>query len=309
GPAYTIDSACSSALSAVHMACRSLHDGESTLALAGGVNILLEPRKLSSGSAQGMLSPTGRCRAFDIDADGFVSGEAVVMLLFKRLPDALRDGDRVLAVVRGTATNQDGRTVNIATPSQAAQIAVYRSALDVAGVDPATVGLVEAHGTGTPVGDPIEYTSLAEVYGTTAPCALGSTKTNFGHSQAASGALGLMKAIMALQHAQVPPNLHFRQLSEAMARVDTGLFVPGEATPWPQAAEHPRRAAVSAYGLSGTNAHVVLEQAPLRGGNAPAHPVPKATSAPLIFPLSATSPEALRASAIRLADWVTARSA
>lgn len=309
GPAYTVDSACSSALSAVHMACRSLHDGESTLALAGGANILLEPRKLSSGSAQGMLSPTGRCRAFDVDADGFVSGEAVVMLLFKRLPDALRDGDRVLAVIRGTAANQDGHTVNIATPSRAAQTAVYRSALDVAGVDPATVGLVEAHGTGTPVGDPIEFTSLAEVYGTTASCALGSAKTNFGHSQAASGALGLMKAVLALHHAQVPPNLHFRRLPETMAHLDTGLFVPEAVIPFPPTDGNPRRAAVSSYGLSGTNAHVVLEQAPIPSTDAPAHPVSPTVSAPLIFPLSATSPEALRTSATRLADWVATRSA
>ncbi len=308
GPAYTVDSACSSALSAVHMACRSLHDGESELALAGGVNILLEPRKLSSGSAQGMLSPTGRCRAFDIDADGFVSGEAAAMLVFKRLPDALRDGDRVLAVVRGTATNHDGRTVNIATPSQAAQTAVYRSALDVAGVDPATVGLVEAHGTGTPVGDPIEYAGLAEVYGTTAPCALGAAKTNFGHSQSASGALGLMKAIMALRHAAVPPNLHFRRLPEAMAQVETGLFVPEEVTAWPLAGEHPRRAAVSSYGLSGTNVHVVLEQAPSDGDEAAGRRESQGVLAPMIFPLSATSPEALRSSAARLADWVAARN-
>lgn len=308
GPAYTVDSACSSALSAVHMACRSLHDGESALALAGGVNILLEPRKLSSGSAQGMLSPSGRCRAFDIDADGFVSGEAAVMLLFKRLPDALRDGDRVLAVVRGTATNQDGHTVTIATPSRTAQTAVYRSALEAAHVDPATIGFVEAHGTGTPVGDPIEYAGLAEVYGTDGPCAVGSAKTNFGHSQSASGAVGLLKAIMALQHAQVPPNLHFHRLPEAMAQLDTGLFVPAEVTPWPQAGEHPRRAAVSSYGLSGTNVHVILEQAPAPVDSAATTPpVAQTLGAPWIFPLSATSPEALRRSATRLADWVVAR--
>lgn len=307
GPAYTVDSACSSALLAVHMACRSLHDGESALALAGGVNILLEPRKLSSGSAQGMLSPTGRCRAFDVDADGFVSGEAAAMLLFKRLPDAVRDGDRILAVIRGTATNQDGHTVNIATPSRAAQTAVYRRALDVAGVDPATVGLVEAHGTGTPVGDPIEYASLADVYGTTAPCALGSAKTNFGHSQSASGALGLMKAIVALDHAAVPPNLHFQALPEAMARIQTGLFVPTEVTPWPVQDAHPRRAAVSSYGLSGTNVHVILEQAPSDRVEEAAQPAPAAGAAPWFFPLSATSPEALCSTAARLADWVAAR--
>lgn len=305
GPACTVDSACSSGLLAVHMACRSLHDGESSLALAGGVNILLEPRKLSSGSAQGMLSPSGRCRAFDADADGFVSGEAAVMLLFKRLPDALRDGDRVLAVVRGTATNQDGHTVNIATPSRTAQTAVYRSALGVAGIDPATVGYVEAHGTGTPVGDPIEYASLAEVYGTATPCALGSAKTNFGHSQSASGVVGLMKAALALGHAEVPPSLHFQRLSDETAQIDTGLFVPTDVAAWPQAGDHPRRAAVSSYGLSGTNVHIVLEQAPHLAQGAPAG---EAVGAPWLFPLSATSPEALSSTASQLAEWVCAEA-
>lgn len=304
GPACTVDSACSSGLLAVHMACRSLHDGESSVALAGGVNILLEPRKLSSGSAQGMLSATGKCRAFDAGADGFVSGEAAVMLLFKRLSDAVRDGDRVLAVVRGTATNQDGHTVNIATPSRSAQTAVYRSALDVAGIDPTTVGYVEAHGTGTPVGDPIEYAGLAEVYGTAAPCALGSAKTNFGHSQSASGAVGLMKAALALSHAQVPASLHFRQLSDETAGIDTGLFVPLDVTEWPRTGDHPRRAAVSSYGLSGTNVHVVLEQAP---DHAPAAATGEAIAAPWLFPLSATSAEALCSTASQLADWVCAR--
>ena len=162
GPAYTVDSACSSSLLAVHMACGSLRSGESDLALAGGVSIMLEPRKMSSGSAQGMLSPTGHCHAFDVNADGFVSGEASVVLLLKRLEDAKADGDRILAVVRGTAANQDGHTVNIATPSRDAQVAVYEAALAASGVDPSTIGMVEAHGTGTPIGDPIEFASLAD---------------------------------------------------------------------------------------------------------------------------------------------------
>ena len=198
-------SACSSGLLAVHMACRSLHDGESDLALAGGASVMLEPRKSAAGSAQGMLSPTGRCHAFDVAADGFVSCEGCAMVLLKRLPDALRDGDRILAVIRGTAANQDGHTVNIATPSQTAQTAAYRAALAAAGVDARSVGMVEAHGPGTPVGDPIEYASLAKVYGVDGPCALASVKTNFGHAQSAAGALGLMKAILALQHGVVPP--------------------------------------------------------------------------------------------------------
>ena len=200
GPAITVDTACSSGLVTVHMACRSLHDGECDLALAGGVSVTLDPRKSAAGSAGGMLSPTGHCHAFDVAADGFAVGEGCAMVLLKRLPDALRDGDRILAVVRGTALNNDGRTVNITTPSRPVQVAAYRAALAAAGVDAGTVGMVEAHGTGTPVGDPVEYASLAEVYGIEGPCALGSAKTNFGHNQSTSGTLGLMKAVLALQH-------------------------------------------------------------------------------------------------------------
>jgi len=151
---------------------------------------MLEPRKFASGSAQGMLSPTGRCHVFDVAADGLVYAEACAVVLLKRLPDALRDRDRILAVVRGTAANQDGRTVDIGTPSTDAQVAVYRAALAAAGVDADTVGLVEAHGTGSPIGDPIEYGSLAKVYGSDGPCVLASVKTNFGHAQSASGVLG-----------------------------------------------------------------------------------------------------------------------
>lgn len=304
GPAYSVDSACSSSLLAVHNACRSLHDGESDVALAGGVCIVLEPRKLASGSAQGMLSPTGHCHAFDVAADGFVAGEAAAVVMLKRLADAERDGDRVLAVIRGTAVNQDGRTVNIATPSRDAQEAVYRAALAAAAVDPATVGLVEAHGTGTRVGDPIEFASLAAVYGTAAPCALGSSKTNFGHSQSASGVVGLMKAVLALQHGIVPPNLHFTRLPDEMARIDTDLFVPKETVDWPVAGPHPRRAAVSSYGLSGTNVHAVLEQAPDAEGVAG----PRDRTGSSLFALSATSAEALRDTAGRLAEWLADRA-
>lgn len=305
GPALTVDTACSSGLTAIHLACRSLHEGESDLALAGGATLALDPRKFSAGSAEGMLSPTGRCHAFDVAADGFVGGEGSVMLLLKRLNDALRDGDRILAVVRGTAANQDGHTVNIATPSKTAQTAVYRAALAAAGVDAGTVGMVEAHGPGTPVGDPIEYASLAEVYGIDGPCALASVKTNFGHAQAASGALGMMKAILALQHGVVPRNLHFTQLPDDLARIDTKLFVPQQTTPWVSNGGHPRRAAVSSYGLSGTNVHAILEQAP---EPAPETVAPERISAesPLLFPLSSTSADELRRTAGRLADWVHA---
>jgi len=305
GPAMTVDTACSSGLTAIHLACRSLHDGESDVAFAGGASVILEPRKAASGSALGMLSSTGHCHAFDVRADGFVSGEGSVVLLLKRLPDALADGDRILAVVRGTAANQDGRTVNIVTPSQTAQVASYRAALAAADVDPTTVGMVEAHGPGTPVGDPVEYASMAEVYGVDGPCALASVKTNFGHTQAAAGALGLMKAVLAVQHGVVPQNLHFTQLPEDFAQIETNLFVPQETTPWPTSTdEAPRRAAVSSYGFSGTNVHAIVEQAPAAPEGAP---TAAGIEGPLLFPLSASTEDGLRQTAARLADWVDAQ--
>jgi len=305
GPAVTVDTACSSGLLAVHMACRSLHEGESDLALAGGASVMVEPRKSASGSAAGMLSPTGRCHAFDVAADGFVSAEGCAVVLLKRLPDALWDGDRILAVVRGTAANQDGRSATITTPSPNAQTAVYGAALAAAGVDARSVGMVEAHGPGTPVGDPIEYASLAKVYGIDGPCALAAVKTNFGHTQSASGALGLMKAVLALQHGVVPRNLHFTRLPDELARIKTNLFVPQTSTPWPTNGQHPRRAAVSSYGLSGTNVHAIVEQAPeaATGEDISAE---SAMTAPLLFPLSSTSADELRRTAGRLADWVQA---
>ncbi|GAY17372.1 type I polyketide synthase [Mycobacterium sp. shizuoka-1] len=306
GPAMAVDSACSSGLLAVHMGCRSLCEGESDLALAGGAYVMLDPRKFVAGTAAGHLSPTGRCRAFDVAADGYVGGEACGMVLLKRLPDALRDGDRVLAVIKGTAVNQDGHTVNISTPSVTAQTAVYRAALAAAGVDAASIGMIEAHGPGTPVGDPIEYTSLSEVYGVDGPCAVGSAKTNFGHSQSASGVIGLIKAVLALQHGVVPRSLHFTRLPDDLARISTNLFVPVDNTEWPTGL-HPRRAAVSSYGVSGTNVHAILEQG-LEPSGRPAgiaddHGIP---SAPLLFALSSTSAEELRRSAGRLAHWVHA---
>ncbi|KAA0103223.1 type I polyketide synthase [Mycolicibacterium sp. P1-5] len=306
GPALAVDTACSSGLLAVHMACRSLSDGESDLAFAGGAYVMLDPRKYIAGTAAGHLSPTGRCRAFDVAADGYVAGEACAMVLLKRLPDAQRDGDRILAVIRGTAANQDGHTVNISTPSAAAQAEVYRAALASAGVDAGSVGMIEAHGPGTPVGDPIEFTSLSEVYGIEEPCALGSVKTNAGHAQSASGAVGLIKAILALQHGTVPRNLHFTHLPDDLARVATKLFVPRETTAWPTSGMHPRRAAVSSYGVSGTNVHAIVEQAPIPEGQPSAAHDADAPPAPLLFPVSSTSPEQLRRTAGRLGRWVQA---
>ncbi|MCE9514720.1 MAG: type I polyketide synthase [Mycobacterium sp.] len=300
GPALTIDSSCSSGLLAVHLACRSLHEGESDYALAGGCQVILEPAVSASASAQGMLSPTGRCHAFDVAADGFVRSDGCAVVLLKRLPDALRDGDRILAVIRGTAANQDGRSATITTPSMDAQADVYRAALAVAEVDPATVGMVEAHGTGTPVGDPLEFGGLAKVYGMGGNrCLIGSAKSNLGHTESAAGAVGLVKAILGLQAGLVPAMAHFTRLPDELGEIETGLMVPKEITPWPTGGDQPRRAAVSSFGMSGTNVHAVLEQAP-----ATAEEPAAIADGPLLFPVSATSDEQLRRTALRLADWV-----
>ncbi len=309
GPALTMDTACSSSMVAVHQACRSLHEGESEMALAGGVMLMLDQRLYASASGQGMLSPTGRCHAFDVQADGFVRAEGCGVVMLKRLDDAQRDGDRVLAVIRGTASNQDGRTDNILTPSEGAQVAVFRSALANAGVDPATVGMMEGHGTGTPVGDTIEYTSASTVYGHAGPCALTSVKSNFGHAESAAGVLGLMKAVLAVQHGIVPRNLHFNRLPDHLAKIKTGLFVPQENTAWPvDPSVSPRRAGVSSYGMSGTNVHVVLEQAPVSAVGGALTTAPDSVGTRL-FPVSSTSADELRRTSRRLAEWVDSAAA
>ncbi len=304
GPALTMDTACSSSLVAVHAACRSLHEGESDMALAGGVMLMLDQRLYASASGQGMLSPTGRCHAFDVAADGFVRSEGCGIVLLKRLDDAERDGDRILAVIKGTASNQDGRTENILTPSSEAQVSVFQAALAAAGVDPATVGMVEGHGTGTPVGDTKEFTSISTVYGHAGPTALTSVKSNFGHAESAAGVLGLMKTVLSVHHGVVPQNLHFNRLPEHLAKVETGLFVPEETTDWPTRDEAgPRRAAVSSYGMSGTNVHAVLEQAPETASSSTGAST-DADAGLLVFPVCSTSAEELRRTAERLADWV-----
>ncbi|MGY4708718.1 sulfolipid-1 biosynthesis phthioceranic/hydroxyphthioceranic acid synthase [Mycolicibacterium sp. CBM1] len=303
GPALTTDTACSSSLVAVHQACRSLHEGETDMALAGGVMLMLDQRLYASASGQGMLSPTGRCHSFDVAADGFVRSEGCGVVVLKRLDDAQRDGDRIMAVIRGTAANQDGRTGNILTPSEEAQVSVFNAALAVAGVDPATVGMVEGHGTGTPVGDTIEFNSISRVYGSAGPCALTSVKSNFGHAESAAGVLGLMKTVLAVQHGVIPQNLHFNRLPEKVAKIETGLFVPTETTEWPVDQDGvPRRAAVSSYGMSGTNVHAVLEQAPESAGATTA--ATDAHADLLFVPVTSTSVEELRHTAERLADWV-----
>ena len=210
----------------------------------------------------GMLSPDGRCKTFDAGADGFVRGEGCGVVVLKRLVDAVRDGDRVLAVVRGSAINQDGRSNGVTAPNALAQRDVITEALRAGDVAADSVDYVESHGTGTVLGDPIEFEALAETYGRGEhPCALGSSKTNLGHLEAAAGIAGFIKATLAVQRGHIPPNLHFSQWNPAIDPSPTRFFVPTEPTPWP--ADHgPRRAAVSSFGFGGTNAHVVIEQGP-----------------------------------------------
>ena len=262
GPAVAVDTACSSSLVSVHLACQSLRLRESDLALAGGVNLILRPETQLALSKWGMLSPRGRCHAFDAGADGFVRGEGAGVVVLKRLTDAVRDGDRVLAVVRGSAVNQDGRSNGLTAPNAPAQRDVIARALWAADVSAGSVNLVETHGTGTPLGDPIEFDALAAVYGRgDAPCALGAVKTNFGHLEAAAGIAGFIKAVLAVQRAKIPPNLNFTQWNPAIDASTTRLFVPTDVAPWPEC-QGPRRAGVSSFGLGGTNAHIVMEQGP-----------------------------------------------
>ena len=262
GPAVAVDTACSSSLVAVHLACQSLRLRESDLALAGGVQLSLSPFTSIALSKWSALSPRGRCRTFDAGADGFVRGEGAGVVVLKRLGDALRDGNRILAVVRGSAVNQDGRSNGLTAPNVLAQRDVITDALRAGGVVPDTVNYVEAHGTGTVLGDPIEFEALAATYGRgDAPCALGAVKTNLGHLEAAAGIAGFIKAVLVLQQGQIPPNLNFSRWNPAIDASSTRLLIPTDIAPWPEC-PGPRRAGVSSFGISGTNAHVVLEQAP-----------------------------------------------
>ena len=305
GPSMALDTACSSGLVAAHLACQSLQLGESDLALAGAANLLLSPRVFASYNELGVLSPSGRCKTFDREADGYVRAEGVVMLVLKRLDDARRDGDRVLAVLRGTAVNHDGKASRFTLPSGQAQEDVCRAALRRAGVEPAEVGMIEAHGTGTRAGDLVELASLAAVYGEgDGRCALGSVKTNLGHAEAAAGMVGLLKAVLAVQHGEVPGQLHFHRLPAEVEPSVGRLFVPTERTAWP-VEDAPRIAAVCSYGFGGTNAHAIVEQAPVVLRAVPAPEAERRRT----FLLSARSPEALEASAQRLAGWLTGSGA
>ncbi len=297
GPSLTVDTACSSSLVAVHLACQSLRRKESDLALAGGVNLIFSPDFHMLSSRLGVMARDGRCKTFDAAADGYSRGEGCGVVVLKRLSDALADRDPILAVVRGSAVNQDGRSTALTAPNGRAQEAVVRAALEDAGLPPAAIGYVEAHGSATPLGDVIELHALAAVHGPERPEGLplwvGSVKTNFGHLEASAGIAGLIKAALSVAHGQVPSNLHFRTPNPEVPFAELGLRVPGALEPWP-AGEGPRRAGVSAFGLSGTNAHVILEEPPAPPRGEEGQPWQ-------LLPLSARTREALDTATARLA--------
>ncbi|WP_459546025.1 SDR family NAD(P)-dependent oxidoreductase [Nocardia sp. X0981] len=263
GPSMTIDTACSSSLVAVHLAVQSLRRGESDLALAGGVNLMLTPQFGIALSQAAMLSPDGRSRAFDASANGYVRGEGVGVVVLKPLARAESDGDRIYAVIRGTAVNQDGRTQGITVPSGESQAENFRAALASAGISPGEIGYVEAHGTGTPVGDPIEANALGRVLSTgrepDRKVLLGSIKTNIGHLEAAAGVAGLIKAALCVRHRRVPASLHYREGNPDIAFDSLPIEVAAASRPWPEGYET-AIASVNSFGFGGTNANVVLSE-------------------------------------------------
>ncbi len=263
GPAMAVDTACSSSLVATHQAVAGLQRGDTDLALAGGVNIILSGRLLEFRANAGMLSPDGQCKTFDASANGYVRGEGCGILVLKRLSDAEADGDRIWSVIRGSALNQDGASQGLTVPNGAAQERVIEAALGRAGVDPSDIDYLEAHGTGTEVGDPIEIDATAAVYGrgrkSDRPLLIGSVKTNIGHLESAAGAAGLIKTILAMNRGTVPRHLHFHNPNPEMDWERLPLQVTSAPTPWPASQRRPPLAGVSGFGWSGTNAHIVLE--------------------------------------------------
>lgn len=306
GPAVAVDTACSSSLVSIHLATKALRSGECEVALAGGVNLVLSPRSTELVQQTRSLAPDGLCKAFDARANGFTRGEGCGVVVLKRLDQALRDGDRVHAVIRGSAVNQDGRSTGFTAPNVLSQISLIEAALADANLTPADVGMIEAHGTGTALGDPIEMEALVSALGrrdANAPLHVGSVKTNFGHLESAAGIAGFLKAMLCLQRGAVPPLVHFRTINPRIDLDGAAVILPTTLTQWTPDATG-TCAGVSSFGMSGTNAHVLLGPAERQelGPDAPA--LAPSVAAPSVtgFEISAETPAALRELAERYAD-------
>lgn len=301
GPSFTVDTACSSSLVAVHLACEAIWRGEASAALAGGVQALLQPGVHTMFCKAGLLAPDGRCKSFDAAANGYVRSEGAGAVLLKPLSQARADGDTIYALIRGTAVNSDGRSNGMVAPNYRAQVACVKAAFARAGVDPASTQYVEAHGTGTRQGDPIELRALGTVLGDgrdeERPCRVGSVKTNLGHSETAAGITGLIKAALCVHHRQLPPSLHFRTPNPSIDFQGLKLRVQTALEPFPQP-DAPPVVGVSSFGFGGTNAHVVLDEAPRQ----PAPPRYGQQLPLQLLCLSARTEPALRAMAVAMAD-------
>jgi thioester reductase-like protein len=305
GPSLAVDTACSSSLVTVDLACRSLRDRGSDLALAGGVSLILSPVNSLCLAKSGMMAADGRCKSFDAAADGYVRSEGCGVVVLKRLADAMAAGDPIWAVLRGSGVNQDGATAGLTVPSGEAQAALMRQTLALAQLEGDQIDVLEAHGTGTALGDPIELKALAPIYASAdrdAPLLLGSVKTNIGHLEGASGIAGLIKGILMVQKGLVPPHLHLRRPTPLMDWDHWALRLPDVLEPWPRQVG-PRRAAVSSFGWSGTNAHVILEQAPVESILEP----PASPPADDWLLLSAPSEGSLHSLVERYASWLPGR--
>ena len=309
GPAVAVDTACSSSLVAIHQACQALQLGECDLALAGGANVLLTPATMITFSSAHMLAPDGKCKTFDAAADGYVRGEGCGVIVIKRLEDAIRDGDQVRAVIRGSAINQDGASGGLTVPNGGAQQRVIGDALKRAGLEPSDVDYLEAHGTGTSLGDPIEAQAAGAAFGAgrepDQPLLMGSAKTNIGHLEAAAGIAGVIKVVLSLENELLPQHLHFENPSPHIPWDRLAVEVVKEARAWERNGR-PRIAGVSSFGFAGTNAHVILEEAPERA----ARPTAKSTVGEAarfsILPLSARTPAALVQVADEYRGWLSA---